>query len=73
MSTALTQLHHHTTVRAGAVARRNPYVVVKEYITMKYYFWCVPWTKKSIRHVYSSTAYRVYFVLITGHDNYNIN
>ena len=24
MSTALTQLHHHTTARAGAVARRNP-------------------------------------------------
>ena len=24
MSTALTQLHHHTTTRAGAVARRNP-------------------------------------------------
>ena len=23
MSTALTQLHHHTTARAGAVARRN--------------------------------------------------
>ena len=24
MSTALTQLHHHTTARAGVVARRNP-------------------------------------------------
>ena len=24
MSTALTQLHHHTTARVGAVARRNP-------------------------------------------------
>ena len=40
---------------------------------MKYYFWCVPWTKKSIRYVYSSTVYGVYFCTITGNnDNYNI-